>query len=124
MVRVALTGLLLVCSALVVGCAPRNAIVAVPTLDVNVSPASGLPLEATEPDPREDGRSEGDLVEVEWRGSWWPATLVERRAARWLVHYDGYAKDWDEVVTLRRIRDRGPAIPEPAIEPMDEDGDP
>jgi hypothetical protein len=115
---------LFACAVVVVGCAPRNAVVVVPTLEVAVNPASGRPLDTSDPDPREDGRSEGELVEVEWRGSWWPGTLLERRGARWLVHYDGYEKDWDEVVTIERIRDRGPRIPEPAIEPMDEDVDP
>lgn len=124
MVRVTLTGLLLACSPLVVGCVPRKAIAVVPTVEVSVHRVEGRPLTTTEADPREGGRAEADPVEVEWRGSWWPATLVERRGARWLVHYDGYGKDWDEVVTLERIRDRRPRDDEPSIEPMDEDSDP
>lgn len=98
--------------------------VVVPTLEVSVNPASGRALETSEADPREDGRATGDLVDVEWRGSWWPATLLERRGARWLVHYEGYGSDWDEVVTIERIRDRRQRVPEPDIEPMDEGLDP
>jgi hypothetical protein len=126
MVRVALTGLLLASAALVAlaGCAPRSVVALVPTLDVRVHDVEGHPLVETEPDPREDGRTSGDLVEVEWRRSWYAATLLERRGARWLVHYDGYGKEWDEVVAIERIRDRRAPEEEPVLEPMDEDVDP
>ena len=124
MVRVALTGLLLASSAFAVGCLQRNAVVVVPTVEVSVRDVDSVPLRATDPDPREDGRAEGDLVEVEWRGSWWPATLLERRGARWLVHYDGYGKDWDEVVVIERIRHRRAPAEEPIVEPIDEGVDP
>jgi hypothetical protein len=123
MVRGVFTGLLL---AFVAGCAPRNAVVVVPVpaLEVSVREVEGQPLVTTAPDPREDGRGQGELVDVEWRGSWWPATLLERRGARWLVHYDGYGDDWNEVVSIERIRDRRMQDDEPVIEPMDEDVDP
>lgn len=124
MVRVAATGLRLLLFALLIACAPRNAVVAVPTVEVSVHKVEGRALTTSDPDPREDGRAEGDLVDVEWRGSWWPATLLERRGARWSVHYDGYGDEWNEVVAIDRIRDRRPAPAEPDIEPMDEDNDP
>lgn len=56
---------------------------------------------------KDDGRGPGDLVEVEWRGSWWPAVLVERRGDLWLIHYEGYGDEWDETVGPDRIRLRG-----------------
>lgn len=78
-----------------------------PTVVV-VGPASGAPLgppagvEAQAPlsswVPRE-------RVDVEWHGSWWPATLMERRGQHWLVHYEGWGDDWDELVTEGRIRE-------------------
>lgn len=129
MVRVRSAGaasLLVVCSSLVAGCAPGSAInrVSIPTVEVTVRDVLGRPIEASDPEPEEDGRSAGDRVDVEWRGSWWPAVLVERRRAGWMVHYDGYSNDFDEVVTMTRIRDRRAPDVEPSIEPMDEDVDP
>jgi hypothetical protein len=111
-------------SCLLGGCAPRNAVFAVPTVEVTVRDAVGHPLDDSVPDAPDDGRVAGDLVEVEWRGSWWPAVLVERRRAGWHVHYEGYSKEWDEVASTDRIRDRGARVEEPSIELMDEDVDP
>ena len=86
--------------------------------------AHAQPLEETDPDSEDDGRSAGDPVEVEWRGSWFPAVLLERKRAGWHVHYEGYSNEWDEVVSLSRVRDRHALADEPPIEPMDEDVDP
>lgn len=110
--------------ALFAGCAPRAAnAVAAPTVEVAVRPASGEPIVTTAGDARDDGRSAGDAVEVEWNGSWWPAVLLERRGSAWLIHYDGYDDAWDEVVEAERIRDRRPKDPddEPVMLPDDED---
>jgi hypothetical protein len=106
------------------GCVPRNAVVVIPTVEVTVRDAFARPLEETDPDSEDDGRTAGDLVDVEWRGSWWPAVLLERRHAGWHVHYEGYSNEWDEVVALARVRDRRPRAEAPTIEPMDEDVDP
>lgn len=46
----------------------------------------------------------GDAVEVNWKGSWYPAHVISVRRNRWKVHYDGYSDSWDEWVTARRIR--------------------
>lgn len=108
----------------IAGCLPRTSVVVVPTVEVPVRDAYGRPLEETDPDAQDDGRAAGDPVEVEWRGSWWPAVLLERRRAGWQVHYEGYSKEWDEVVSLSRVRDRQARVDEPTIEPMDEDVDP
>ena len=75
--------------------------------------ASGAPREdgvvlwtRLAPQPLEGGGMPNDTVEVEWQGSWWPAMLLERRGARWLVHYDHFGDEWDEVVGDDRIRPR------------------
>ncbi len=43
-------------------------------------------------------------VEVKWNGTWYPATIVERRGERFQVHYVGYPESDDEAVPLNRIR--------------------
>lgn len=45
-------------------------------------------------------------VDVEWQGSWYPAVVLDTTSEGWLVHYDGYGDDWDEVVPRDRIRAR------------------
>lgn len=56
----------------------------------------------------------GALVEVEWSGTWYPATVLEVQAAapggpRYKIHYEGWGSAWDEVVPPARIRPRGGA---------------
>lgn len=46
----------------------------------------------------------GDPVEVNWKGSWYPAHVISAGRGRWKIHYDGYSNSWDEWVTARRIR--------------------
>jgi len=78
------------------------------------------------------GSSEGhaiwdtnDEVDVEWRGRWWPATVLDRKGSgRYLVHYDGYSDDWDEVVAPERIRVRTNGSPEETNDPVETDADP
>jgi hypothetical protein len=43
-------------------------------------------------------------VEVRWRGTWYPATIVERRGDGFQIHYVGYPDSEDETVPLNRIR--------------------
>lgn len=63
-------------------------------------------------------------VEVEWHGSWWPATLLDRRGAQhWLVHYDGWGDEWDEVVAEARIRERRAEV-HPDDDEKSDDADP
>jgi hypothetical protein len=63
-------------------------------------------------------------VEVEWHGSWWPAVVIDRRGNRWLVHYEGYGTDWDEIVGGERIRERRLEAEPSADEDDDSDVDP
>jgi hypothetical protein len=66
-----------------------------------------------------------DEVDVEWRGRWWPATVLERKTSgRYLVHYDGYGNEWDEVVPPERIRLRTAPTPEENNDPVETDSDP
>ena len=72
-----------------------------------------------------DGHVAGEHVLVESHGTWLPATLVERRGGRWLVHYSaswGGALDvLEELVESTRIR---PAAPNMDQEHSPDDGDP
>jgi hypothetical protein len=64
-------------------------------------------------------------VEVEWHGSWWPAVVVEKRGgSRWLVHYEGYGDDWDEVVGSDRIRERRAELQLEVGDEKDDEPDP
>lgn len=41
---------------------------------------------------------------VEWRGSYWPASIVSAPSERALrVHYEGWGKEWDEAVEPSRL---------------------
>jgi len=42
--------------------------------------------------------------EVEWKGSWFPATVIKKEKDRWHIHYVGYEKSWDEWVGKDRIK--------------------
>jgi hypothetical protein len=49
----------------------------------------------------------GDRVRVTWRGSVYAATVVRVVAVdRFVVHYDGHEKAWDEEVPIIRIVER------------------
>lgn len=106
------------------GCARGGAAPAVPTIEIPVAAVAGpgLTTRAPEPETRgdrdEEPRAAGRKrkVEVEWHGSWWPATLLAPRGDKWLVHYDGYGADWDEIVGEDRIRElqlNGDSDPDP-----------
>lgn len=49
--------------------------------------------------PTNDGK-----LFVEWRGSWWPATILSTEKNGALrVHYDGWGSEWDETVDASRV---------------------
>ncbi|MCS6884992.1 MAG: Tudor-knot domain-containing protein [Acidobacteriota bacterium] len=48
----------------------------------------------------------GRIVEVNWRGGWYLARILQVRGGIHQVHYEGYSKVWDEWVSSRRIRPR------------------
>jgi len=97
-------------SLLVTACLKTNDLAASP-LDVAVGSVHGGDTEISSPsseDPAAPSWSSRDEIEVEWRGRWWPAIVMDRRGGgRFLVHYTGYGDEWDEVVGIERIRARG-----------------
>ena len=46
----------------------------------------------------------GANVEVNWKGRWYSARIMEVKEGRHLVHYAGYDDSWDEWVPDNRIR--------------------
>lgn len=123
---VAVGGLVAVASG---GCTRGRAAPAVPVIVVPVAAVAGPPLPVTgaAPPPASsgdaDGYATGDQVEVEWQGSWLPATLVERRGDRWRVRYllgddedsaEPGGEAAEEIVARERIR-----IP---VEPVEDEG--
>lgn len=60
----------------------------------------------------------GDRVQVEWRGSWWPARVVDLVGDReWRIHYEGWGAQWDENVGPSRILPRSARPPGPVRAP-------
>jgi CHAT domain-containing protein/Tfp pilus assembly protein PilF len=57
----------------------------------------------------------GDRVEVEWKGDWYQAQVIEVNANQYKIHYDGYASSWDEWVDHSRIRSPGAKQNKPAV---------
>ena len=46
----------------------------------------------------------GAKVQVLWRGTWYPAVVIESRESLWRIHYDNYGPEWDEWVDGGRIK--------------------
>jgi hypothetical protein len=68
---------------------------------------SQAPLDGGAPAVVANPYKAGDRLRVRWRGSIYPATVVEVVAKyRVLVRYDGHESAWDEVVQLDRILGR------------------
>jgi hypothetical protein len=82
------------------------AVVVVALVDGPPISVGGAPM-APHPDDERDGFAVGDRVQIEWQGSWLPATLIERRGDHWLVRYDAgpdSREDGEEAVARARIR--------------------
>ena len=58
---------------------------------------------AAEPPAAPDPYREGERVQIEWHGSWFPGTIIEVNGARYKVTYDGYSSSWDEWVEAPRL---------------------
>jgi tRNA A-37 threonylcarbamoyl transferase component Bud32 len=70
-------------------------------------PPTSRPVPAPPPPPKPAAPSyrAGQNVSVFWGKKWWPATVIRPTGpSTYLVHYDGYASSWDEVVGPSRIR--------------------
>jgi hypothetical protein len=64
------------------------------------------------------GHQVGDHVLVEWRGSDYPAVIVSVEGpTHFVVHYDGYSEDWDEVIQEARIHGKLGFSPAQGIQP-------
>jgi hypothetical protein len=113
-----------VASLLAVACARPGARSVLAPTDVVVEGVSGdLAPAAVDVAPDRVGSwKPREEVEVEWHGSWWPAVVLEKRGGeRWLVRYEGYDEDWDEVVGSDRIRERRAELqPQERDEPGDD----
>ncbi len=46
----------------------------------------------------------GDTAQVEWKGSWYPAKVLQGGESKCYIHYTGYDSSWDEWVGPHRIR--------------------
>jgi hypothetical protein len=46
----------------------------------------------------------GQLVDVNWNGSWWQCRVLSRTGNLYRIHYLGWASSWDENVTTSRMR--------------------
>ncbi len=57
----------------------------------------------------------GDHVEVQWKGDWYQADVIEVKGTQYKVHYEGYASSWDEWVDNSRIRAAGIKHNNPSI---------
>lgn len=46
----------------------------------------------------------GTRLKVKSDGTWYAATVVKSRGARYFISYDGWASDWNEWVGPERIK--------------------
>lgn len=52
----------------------------------------------------------GDKVEANWKGTWYPATVLYPQGSKCCIHYDAYASNWGyECVKASRIRGGQPS---------------
>jgi hypothetical protein len=114
--RAVAVGLVSVFVVPALGCVP-NRPPAQPSVIFVESVSGGAPVPVhDEPGARSVSWEAKEEVEVEWHGSWWPAVVLEKRGHRFLVRYDGYGAEWDEMVESERVRERHIL---PALEPDD-----
>jgi hypothetical protein len=64
----------------------------------------------------------GQAVLCEWRGRWWPASVLEVNAGLYLIHYDGYSSSWDESVGPERLGPRSATPGAPTTATMHQAG--
>ncbi len=54
--------------------------------------------------PAASSHSDGDPVQVLWKGTWYPAHVIGVKGNTLKIHYDGYDSSWDEWVGPNRYR--------------------
>ena len=47
---------------------------------------------------------EGQTIQVLWSGNWLPATILKLENGRYLIHYNGTGRQWDEWIDSSRVR--------------------
>lgn len=68
-----------------------------------VAPARLRDAKAAETQPASS--SSANRIEVEWNGTWYPATVLEtKKNGDAFIHYDGYSDSWNEWVPPSRQR--------------------
>jgi len=55
-------------------------------------------------DPGLEVHARGKAVEVQWKGRWFPAKVLDERRGVHHIRYDGFGPEWDEWVAKERIR--------------------
>ncbi len=91
---------------------------------VFVTVSLGAPSVTTAPAPSAP-YAVGQRVTVQWGASWYPASVVRVDGPdRFLIHYDGWSTNSDEVVGLDRIRVRDGEAPPPPPQPTVTPGTP
>jgi hypothetical protein len=68
------------------------------------APEGHVPTEQAPFDKANAQFKTADTVQIEWSGSWYDGTVVEVQDAGYLISYNGYSDDWNEVVREDRIR--------------------
>jgi hypothetical protein len=69
-----------------------------------VARAMGLEPQPSGSASAPSSRVVGERVRVRWRGSIYSATIVATEGpGKFLVHYEGYGSEWDEVVSEDRV---------------------
>lgn len=69
--------------------------------------ALGTPTPVAAAQPAKASFAVDDNVDVEWKGTWYPASVMELRPqGKYKIHYQGYDSSWDETVGPARIRAR------------------
>ncbi|HEY3495769.1 MAG TPA: Tudor-knot domain-containing protein [Polyangiaceae bacterium] len=81
--------------------------VAPPPPPKKVLRAAGAPTGSAGPGSASNPFRQGDRVRVTWRGSVYPAVVLEVVGKdRVLVHYEGHESAWDETIPLDRVVNR------------------
>ncbi|HIG20448.1 MAG: hypothetical protein CXT67_08475 [Methanobacteriota archaeon] len=51
--------------------------------------------------------SVGEQIKVEWKESWWDASIINITDGKYQIHYSGFDSSWDEFVTTERMQKLG-----------------
>ncbi len=57
--------------------------------------------------PFNSSYSVGEQIKVEWKESWWDASIINITDDKYQIHYSGFDSSWDEFVTTERMQKLG-----------------